>query len=183
MQLMELCHRHKVTLPQCDRLLQYAGRRVNQLQSSVDKPHPQNGSAGTSQQPGKDGEDNSENLLFQILSSSQEDESSEALSWDKIESTKHCTSDSDACDCYDCHGDHSVSSTNEETFPPRVFSDIGHIATLCDNRMLWIKTPLHDANMTSFQDHWRRGEVFYNCFYSNSSVMYNSIASCRTIVD
>lgn len=173
MQLMELCHRHKVTLPQYDRLLQYASHRVNQLQSSVEKSHPLNGNDGTLQQQTKDGEDSSDTLLFRLLSSSsQEDEMNEEASWDKMESTKHCTNN-DACDCYDCHGDHSVSSTNEETLPPRVYSDMGHIGTLCDNRMLWIKNPVHDANMASFQDHWRRGEVYHwNCYYSNYNVWY-----------
>lgn len=159
MQLVELCHRHKITLPQYDRLLQYASRRVNQLQSCEKPSHAAaNGSATTSEHLAKEGEDCSDNLLFQLLSNSQEDEASEA-SWDKTDSTKHCTNN-DACDCYDCHGDHSVSSTNDETLPPRVYNDMGHIATLCDNRMLWIKNPVHDGNMASFQDHWRRGEVF-----------------------
>ena len=158
MQLMELCHHHKVTLPQCDRLLQYAGRRVNQLQLSEKPPQAANGSTGTSEHSTKEGEDSSDTLLFRLLSNSQEDEANDS-SWDKMESTKHCTNN-DACDCYDCHGDHSVSSTNEDTLPPRVFNDMGHIATLCDNRMLWIKNSVHAANMASFQDHWRRGEVY-----------------------
>lgn len=160
MQLVELCHRHKVTLPQCDRLLQYAGRRVNQLQSSAeDKSCPPNGNSGTSQQQTKVGEESSDTLLFQLLSSPQEeDELNESPSWNKMEHVKHCANN-DACDCYDCHGDHSVSSTNEDTLPPRVYSDIGHIGTLCDNKLLWIKNPLHETNMASFQDHWRRGEV------------------------
>ena len=165
-QLMELCRRHKVTLPPHDSLMQYASCRVNQLQSSAEKMHTLNG--GTSQQPNKDGEDSSDTLLLQLLStSSQEDEVNEVSSWDKMESTKHCTN-SDTCDCYDCHGDHSVSSTNEETLPPRVYGDMGHITTLCDGRMLWIKNPVHDANLASFQEHWRRGEVCYrNSCYSN----------------
>ena len=157
MQLMELCHRHKVTLPQYDRLLQYASCRVNQLQSS-EKPRTTNGSTGTSECSTKEGEDTSDTLLFRLLSNSQDDDEADDSSWDKIDSTKHCTNN-DNCDCYDCHGDHSVSSTNEETLPPRIYNDMGHIATLCDNRMLWIKNSAHEANMTSFQDHWRRGEV------------------------
>ena len=165
-QLMELCRRQKVTLPQYDHLLQYASCRINQLQSSVEKSHTLNGNSGTTQH--QQGEDSSDTLLFQLLStSSQEDEVNEVSSWDKMDSTKHCTN-SDTCDCYDCHGDHSVSSTNEETIPPRVYGDMGHITMLCDGRMLWIKNPMHDANMASFQEHWRRGEVCYcNCCYSN----------------
>lgn len=164
MQLMELCNRHKVTLPQCDRLLQYASRRVSQLQSSLDKTRPPNGTGGMSQQQTKDGEDSSDTLLFRLLSSSQEDEVNEVSSWDKMDAMKNCTNN-DPCDCYD--GDHSVSSTNEETLLPRVYNDVGHISSLCDNRMLWIKNPVHDANMASFQEHWRRGEVYYNCCYNN----------------
>lgn len=183
MQLMELCHRHKVTLPQCDRLLQYASHRVNQLQSSVEKPHKPNENGGTSQQQAKE-EDSSDTLLFRLLSNSQEDESNDASSWDKMESTKHCTNN-DACDCYDCHGDHSVSSTNEEILPPRVYNDTGHIATLCDGRMLWIKNHMHDANLNYFQDHWRRGEggeVYYcDCCYSNCYVwcIYQTFLGCK----
>lgn len=158
MQLIELCHQHKITLPQCDRLLQYASRRVNQLQVSIDKSHPPNGTNEMSRQA-KDGEETSDSLLFRLLSTPEEDEEDNTVaSWGKMDPTKHCTNN-DSCDCYDCHGEHSVSSTNEETIPPRVYNDMGHIATLCDNRMLWIKNPSHEANMASFQDHWRRGEV------------------------
>ena len=157
LQLIELCHQNKVTLPQCDRLLQYASRRVNQLQSS-ERSHTANGSAAASEHATKEGEETADNLLYQLISNSQEDEGND-VSWDKMESTKHCTENS-ACDCFDCHGDHSVSSTNEETIPPRVYNnDTGHLATLCDSRMLWIKNASHESNISPFQDHWRRGEV------------------------
>ena len=161
-QLIDLCTRHKITLPRCDRLVQYARQRIHQLQETHDnnnnsKQHQQ--SNGSSLQH-HNSESSSDNLLIHLLSTSSQDDTTEVpSSWNN----HHPDNNDTRCDCgncYECHGDHSVSSTNEDTFLPRgVYSSDMQIATLCDNRLLWLKDPLHEGNMAAFQEHWRRGEV------------------------
>lgn len=163
-QLIDLCTRHKITLPRCDRLVQYARQRIHQLQqethdnNSKQQQQPQQSNGGNLQH--HNSESNSDNLLIHLLSNSSQD----APQDDTAEVLYNHHHDNDiGCDCgncYECNGDHSVSSTNEDTFLPRgVYSSDMHIATLCDNRLLWLKDPLHEGNMAAFQEHWRRGEV------------------------
>jgi len=173
-QLIDLCTRHKIVLPRCDRLVQYARQRIHELQQEThdnnSKQQQQQQSNGGSLQH-HDSESNSDNLLIHLLSTSSQDDT-EVLYNHHHDNDTGC----DCGNCYECNGDHSVSSTNEDTFLPRgVYSGDMHIATLCDNRLLWLKDPLHEGNMAAFQEHWRRGEV--------CCVLVLWMATVSTIID
>lgn len=169
-QLIDLCTHHKITLPRCDRLVQYARQRIHQLQedNNSDSMQQQQQSNGGSLH---NSENHSDNLLIRLLSTSSQDDATEVLSsWNNHQPDNNDTT-CDCGNCYDCHGDHSVSSTNEDAFLPRgVYSGDMQIAALCDNRLLWLKDPLHEGNMAAFQEHWRRGEVCFNCGFEFPSL-------------